>query len=152
MQPQLSRPSRVKSAARKGSKHGNSRDKRLKCAVWKRPRGHHFPLLGDDVVRAGGGNDSVYARSSSAPAGVSEGNDSFYGEAGDDLLSAYGGLGNQLLDGGAGNDTLTGGTVSDTLIGGGGNDYLSNYTSTDEDLLDGGTGDDSFSEERRPTR
>ena len=101
-----------------------------------------FPLLGDDVVRAGGGNDSVYARSSSAPAGVSEGNDSFYGEAGDDLLSAYGGLGNQLLDGGAGNDTLTGGTVSDTLMGGDGNDSLSAYEGND--TLDGGAGLDTL--------
>jgi Ca2+-binding RTX toxin-like protein len=101
-----------------------------------------YPLLGDDVVHAGNGNDSIYARISSVPAGTSEGNDSLYGEVGDDLLSAYGGLGNHLLDGGIGNDSLYGGTGNDTLIGGDGTDSLNGYEGNDS--LDGGIGNDTL--------
>jgi uncharacterized repeat protein (TIGR01451 family) len=64
----------------------------------------------------------------------------FDGGEGDDRLrligvtipvEAYGGPGNDWLEGGTGNDTLDGGTGNDTLIGRGG-----------DDILSGGAGDD----------
>ena len=49
------------------------------------------------------------------------------------MLDAFGGLGNQLLDGGTGNDSLYGGDGNDTLAGGSG-----------ADLLWGGDGNDLY--------
>ena len=74
----------------------------------------------DNVIRAGGGSDTVFGNS---------GNDTIYGEGGSDNLFGsggadrlYGGLDNDTLQGGAGADTLEGGAGNDTLIGGTGAD------------------------------
>jgi Ca2+-binding RTX toxin-like protein len=75
------------------------------------------------------------------------GNDHLYGGNGNDELN--GGDGNDILIGGAGNDELHGGTGDDVLNGGAGNDFL--YGEADDDILygyagndflDGGTGND----------
>ncbi|MBV0912184.1 Hint domain-containing protein [Anianabacter salinae] len=85
----------------------------------------------DDVINAGGGNDTVLAGAGddvvSGGAGADNlqgqaGNDQLFGEGGSDTLS--GGQGNDQLDGGGGTDTLTGGEGNDELQGGAGSDTL----------------------------
>nr|WSY53176.1 calcium-binding protein [Streptomyces sp. NBC_00886] len=69
---------------------------------------------GNDVIRAGAGNQSLTG---------GDGNDTIDGGAGNDFL--YGGKGNDVLRGGAGADTLYGNSGNDTLYGGAGTDVLS---------------------------
>ena len=93
---------------------------------------------GDDVIFAGGGNDTVNGLG---------GNDRICGSTGDDTLN--GGLGNDKIKGGGGNDILNGNEGDDKLKGGGGNDTLSGIPGTDIDLAGKGTdacdsGDDVF--------
>ena len=63
--------------------------------------------------------------------GLSDADNTLYGDAGDDHLSGY--AGNDTLIGGQGTDRLDGGHGNDTLIGGQGTDRL-----------DGGAGDDTY--------
>ncbi|MGB1025972.1 MAG: calcium-binding protein, partial [Rhodospirillaceae bacterium] len=67
-----------------------------------------------------------------------DGNDTLYGEAGDDLLKGNGG--DDYLDGGTGQDVLRGGTGNDTLDGGEGDDRL--HGGMGNDILEGGLGID----------
>ena len=101
-----------------------------------------FGLSGDQVVFAGGGNDSVFLTST-------PGNHYIDGGAGFDVL--YGGVGQDTIDGGssddnlvggAGPDTLFGSSGNDTLAGGAGNDYLQGDSG--DDILTGGDGADRF--------
>ncbi len=94
----------------------------------------------DDLVMAGGGNDTVRA---------GDGADTLHGEAGDDLLQGgvgadelYGDAGNDQLQGDEGADRLYGGAGNDALQGGAGNDTLDGGSG--DDAADGGAGDDSF--------
>ncbi|SDM59204.1 calcium-binding protein [Polaromonas sp. JS666] len=80
--------------------------------------------------------------------GGTEGSDTLYGVASNDILkgrggsdSLYGGDGFDVLEGGAGNDSLTGGIGSNYLDGGDGSDTLSG-SEADADLFIGGTGND----------
>ena len=88
---------------------------------------------GDDIVLAGGGNDTVNG---------GDGDDLLNGEAGNDTL--IGGLGADTLDGGLGNDNLQGGAGNDILIGGanGGNDTLNGGAGNDR--MTGGAGSDIY--------
>ena len=73
------------------------------------------------------------------------GNDTIYGEDGNDLLfgdggttagaadEIYGGIGNDIIDGDGGNDTIKGGIDNDIIYGGAG-----------DDTIDGGAGNDSL--------
>ena len=63
------------------------------------------PILEDDYLYGGAGNDTLYGQN---------GNDELYGEEGDDTL--YGGNGNDVLSGGIGNDTLNGQNGDDTYV------------------------------------
>ncbi|WP_323601807.1 calcium-binding protein, partial [Rheinheimera pleomorphica] len=93
-------------------------------------------LLGyatDDVIRGGGGNDSIYGR---------DGDDKLYGDAGDDSLN--GGLGNDKLYGGDGDDYLSGDVGNDRLEGGAGNDRLSGGAGSDEYHFARGWGQDTI--------
>ncbi len=103
-----------------------------------------FPGLGDDVVHAGGGNDVVFAHDASIGAAVNEGNDTIFGDSGDDYLSAYPGLGNHSMDGGLGKDSLFAGSGADTLLGGDDDDYLSSDGVSGNHSLDGGAGKDAL--------
>ena len=94
----------------------------------------------DDIVRAGAGNDTVFA---------GEGNDDVTGAAGDDVI--YGGVGDDFatgdtgedeLFGGAGDDSLFGGLDNDTVVGGEGDDSLNGGFGSD--VVDGGAGDDTL--------
>ncbi|KZK94257.1 MULTISPECIES: calcium-binding protein [unclassified Pseudovibrio] len=59
----------------------------------------------DDIIRAGGGNDTIH---------MAFGNNTLLGEAGNDSL--IGGEGDDYLDGGTGNDTLSGGLGRNTYF------------------------------------
>ena len=67
------------------------------------------------------------------------------------VVSAFGGAGDDHLQGSSGRDTLRGGDGDDTLRGGSGNDRLLGHGGRDEldggdggDVLNGGTGDDTL--------
>jgi Ca2+-binding RTX toxin-like protein len=112
-------------------------------------------LLGDDVIRALGGNDTVFgdncnvkAKLAAAQAGTG-GDDTVDGGTGNDTI--YGAGGNDTLIGGAGNDRLFGGRGRDRLSGGKGKDRLSGGTRNDKlfggsggDRLSGGKGNDTL--------
>ena len=105
--------------------------------------------LGDYLrdIRAGAGNDRVYAGSISINVQMGDGddrvwgsafndniigqdgNDVLQGEAGDDRL--FGGRGNDRLYGGDGDDLIDGSDGNDQLYGGGGNDAMSGGTGSD---------------------
>ncbi|SDE50498.1 Hemolysin-type calcium-binding repeat-containing protein [Paracoccus isoporae] len=107
-----------------------------------------------DVIRAGRGNDTVYAGNAADSVTGGEGDDVLYGyrENGSDDGAADtldGGAGQDALYGGGGGDSLLGGTGRDTLNGGAGNDRLFGGADADtlngdagNDTLDGGTGND----------
>jgi Ca2+-binding RTX toxin-like protein len=112
-------------------------------------------LLGDDVVNALGGNDTLFgdvcnikAKLAAAQAGAGgndtlnggTGNDTVYGAAGNDKLA--GDDGNDKLFGGDGNDTLSGGNGNDSLDGGAGNDKLTGGAGVN--TYNGGAGNDSI--------
>jgi Ca2+-binding RTX toxin-like protein len=108
-------------------------------------------LLGDDVIRALAGNDTVFGdlcdvKAKLTAAQSAGGNDKLYGGAGNDTLygaagndSLYGDAGNDKLFGGAGNDSLTGGKGKDSLSGGAGNDKL-NAKDGKKETVDCGSG------------
>ena len=86
---------------------------------------------GNDTLYGQGGDDTLYG---------GDGNDILYGQGDDDIL--YGEDGNDILSGGNGNDTLYGGNGNDKLKGGKGNDIL--YGGDGNDTLRGNKGDDEL--------
>jgi len=126
--------------------------------------GTYYGILGDDFWQLSldtpigygrTGNDTLYGSDDSEDTLYgNRGNDSLFGNGGDDLLvggygndALYGGDGRDELNGGAGNDVLYGGDDIDELNGGAGNDYLNGYsigTGFKFDTLVGGTGADTF--------
>ncbi|RYI27075.1 MAG: calcium-binding protein, partial [Acetobacteraceae bacterium] len=109
------------------------------------------PMVGTPPTAAGhvDGNDTLYGQAGSDTLTAGGGGDWVYGgteadslsgEAGNDVL--YGDGGNDTLSGGAGNDTLFGGTEADTLSGDEGNDLL--YGDAGADKLRGGLGNDAL--------
>ncbi len=90
-----------------------------------------FNPTGDDVVRAGGGNDNLF---------TGDGDDQIFGGSGGDILN--GGRGNDIVRGGVGADRLQGEAGSDRLFGDRGNDKL--YGSRGNDVLNGGKGNDKL--------
>lgn len=96
------------------------------------------------------GNDTLYGYAVGDTISAGNGNDTVYGYNGSDQLDGgsgrdnlQGGDGDDTLYGGAGNDTLDGGNGEDSLQGNEGNDYLYGYASNDR--LDGGAGNDFLS-------
>ena len=83
--------------------------------------------FGDDLLRAGAGDDQLNGR---------WGGDIVSGGAGDDLLN--GGFGDDLLNGGASNDRVHGGFGRDALAGGEGEDVLFGGLGRDSFVFDGG--------------
>ena len=91
-------------------------------------------IVGSDVaniIRAGMGNDSIYAEAGADTLYGDGGADELGGGEGDDIL--YGGAGADYLNGEAGQDIVDGGGGADVILGGGG-----------IDLLIGGGGGDKF--------
>lgn len=94
--------------------------------------------IGQVLVSAGSGNDSITAANGADNLRGENGNDTLIGLGGNDSLD--GGFGADLLNGGTGNDTLIG-RAHDTMIGGA-NDDLISITENLPALIDGGTGTD----------
>lgn len=105
-------------------------------------------------LELGDGNDRSYVSSDVTVAVTAyggPGNDSldgnnavntFFGEAGDDVLSGSGG--DDVLDGGDGNDTIDGYSGSDRIAGGAGDDLIhpDSFETPSADVVDGGPGVD----------
>ena len=87
--------------------------------------------MGNDLLRGGGGVDSLYGGFD---------NDILHGDGGDDVL--LGEEGNDQLNGGGGKDMLDGGAGDDVLRGQGGDDILDGGLGLDH--LYGGGGRDTF--------
>mmetsp|Transcript_18046 Transcript_18046/g.27773 ORF Transcript_18046/g.27773 Transcript_18046/m.27773 type:complete len:2134 (-) Transcript_18046:3505-9906(-) len=83
----------------------------------------------DDIIEAGGGNDTVIA---------GEGDDSVNAGTGDDQV--HGGPGNDTLNGEEGEDTINGGAGDDSVDGGADDDEIN--TGDGSDTVEGGTGND----------
>lgn len=92
----------------------------------------------DDIVEAGGGDDTVRGREGDDDIRGGEGDDSLRGDDGDDSID--GGAGDDTLRGDDGNNTLVGGAGDDSLIGGGLDDTIDGGAGNDTAL--GGGGDD----------
>ncbi|WP_420012036.1 Hint domain-containing protein [Tateyamaria sp.] len=85
----------------------------------------------DDIIEAGGGNDTIIA---------GEGDDSVDAGTGDDQV--HGGPGNDTLNGEDGEDTINGGAGDDSVDGGADDDEIN--TGDGSDTVEGGTGNDSI--------
>jgi Ca2+-binding RTX toxin-like protein len=103
----------------------------------------------DDIIVAGGGNDTIIAGDGDDSIDAGTGDDQVNGGTGDDTIDGgegndtlQGAAGDDSIDGGIGDDSITGGGDDDTLIGGEGNDTLNG--SSGNDSIDGGIGDDSI--------
>ncbi|WP_299692465.1 Ig-like domain-containing protein [uncultured Tateyamaria sp.] len=83
----------------------------------------------DDIIEAGGGNDTILA---------GEGADSVNAGEGDDQV--HGGPGNDTINGEEGNDTIAGGAGDDVVDGGADDDDI--RTGDGSDTVEGGTGND----------
>ena len=88
------------------------------------------------MTRLGGGagNDFLAGDYENAVDGF--GNDTIYGEGGDDLISGW--SGNDYIDGGSGENWLDGKAGNDTIIGGDGGNFIDGGPG--DDLLMGGSG------------
>lgn len=117
----------------------------------------------NDLMYGGQGNDYIEvdnSLSSNSPSDAAyvAGNDTVYGDAGDDTIGRSGTTGNDWYDGGEGNDSILGGnqansttagvnTPGDTLVGGAGNDSIHGGLSTTDsgaDSISGGAGNDTI--------
>jgi Ca2+-binding RTX toxin-like protein len=92
----------------------------------------------DDIIVAGGGNDTVFGELGDDTIFGGTGNDTVFGGVGDDTIA--GGVGDDVLDGGEGTDIISGGAGNDTITGGDGPDALSG--DEDRDTFLGGTAGD----------
>jgi Ca2+-binding RTX toxin-like protein len=120
-----------------------------------------------EVVKGGGGNDTIVGSHTTAASGSPEtglhlevgsqtfeggpGNDIVYGDRGNDTLRGnggndrlYGGIGDDVLEGGEGDDLLSGGFGADKIDGQAGNDYVRGDATIDH-LFDTGGGFDTLS-------
>jgi Ca2+-binding RTX toxin-like protein len=110
-------------------------------------------LAGSDLIRGGGGNDTIFgdqcgarSRLSARAAAAGDGNDRLFGDAGNDRL--FGSGRNDRLFGGPGNDLLVGGRGRDSLSGGGGRDTI-NSRDRARDIVNCGPGRDTVRRDRR---
>jgi Ca2+-binding RTX toxin-like protein len=97
---------------------------------------------GSDELDGGGGSDTVYG-------GGDAGADTIFGGSGDDLIFAgagddviFGGDGDDEIYNGAGNDVVDAGGGADEIFGGPGNDTLTGGVGADTFLFFSGNGDD----------
>jgi Ca2+-binding RTX toxin-like protein len=84
---------------------------------------------GNDVLRGGSNNDSLFGSVGDDVLEGNKGNDSLVGDVGNDSL--VGGNGKDSLNGGTGNDTALGGNGRDSLTGDAGDDSLNGGGGTD---------------------
>ena len=102
---------------------------------------------GQDTLFGNGGDDILHGGEGADALSGDEGNDSLHGNSGNDDMS--GGTGADRIFGGTGDDTATGGDGADKLYGGAGNDALTGDAGNDtlvgnegDDALAGGSGKD----------
>ncbi|SLN19496.1 Hint domain-containing protein [Pseudooctadecabacter jejudonensis] len=107
----------------------------------------YIQTLGGDDSYVGSDGDDVVDEEIGTPDG--QGNDTFFGGAGNDEIWAgteddtvFGGTGSDTLNGQDGNDSVFGGQGGDTLTGEDGDDLLSGGTGND--TVTGGSGDDTI--------
>jgi len=101
-----------------------------------------------DVLDGGAGDDTIYGgQNSGTPRYDAYGNlrqqdgvETIFGGEGNDSL--FGNYGQDLISGGAGNDTIFGGQNEDTIDGGAGDDMI--LGNRENDVLTGGDGADTF--------
>ncbi|MEM8980244.1 MAG: DUF642 domain-containing protein [Pseudomonadota bacterium] len=93
---------------------------------------------GDDDLRGGSGNDTMFGNAGDDIIHGGTGNDWLSGDQGDDRV--FGGEGTDELSGGLGSDHLDGGSGDDTISGGEGHDKI--YGGAGDDSIVGGAGDD----------
>ncbi len=100
-------------------------------------------------IRAGGGNDRVYAGPISINVQMGDGDDRVYGSEFDDNI--IGQNGRDALYGYGGSDRIFGGNDNDRLYGGAGDDLLDGSQGNDQfdggtgaDVMSGGTGNDRY--------
>ena len=93
---------------------------------------------GNDILRAGVGDDELYGDRGHDWMDGNDGNDRLYGEGDDDVID--GGRGDDVLVGGDGQDRLYAFGGDDILDGGSGWDRLEGHDG--DDRIDGGHGDD----------
>lgn len=114
-------------------------DDRLSVALVNQGRiaGDVVFYIGDDLYdgSAGSVGGTVYGNAGNDILRAGAGNDRLEGGYGNDVLSA--GAGNDRLDGGLNSDVLDGGVGDDILIGGGGNDRLDGGLGTDSAVYAG---------------
>ena len=103
------------------------------------------------VMQGTEGNDTLFGYATDDVLHGGVGNDQLFGEAGDDSLYGgtgndhlYGGAGDDMLEGGAGDDRLYGEDGDDILIGGTGNDYLVGGAGSDVYWFDRDWGQDTI--------
>lgn len=89
--------------------------------------------VGENLIIAGAGNDTVNGGGS---------RDSIFGEAGDDILNGDDGI--DYIVGGIGNDTINGGNQADEMYGQDGDDIMRGGNSFDTDIIVGGLGNDTI--------
>lgn len=104
---------------------------------------------GDDDIRTGSGDDYAFGGAGGDTLRLGTGDDHGYGDNGADTVMAgagqdfvYAGTGDDLVKGQAGNDFLFGQDGNDTLAGGAGQDMLSGGRG--DDIYRGGTGGDTY--------
>ena len=95
---------------------------------------------GRDVLRGGGGGDSIYGRAKDDRIRAGGGNDRVDGGSGEDVVSGGGGrdqilvrTGKDVVNGNGGNDQIFGWTGGDRLTGGSGRDRISG--GKDDDVI-----------------
>ena len=127
----------------------------------------------DDIIRAGGGDDTVIAGAGDDDIEGGDGNDRIHADEGDDTIDGGAGEdviaagdGDDVVDGGADDDDISTGDGSDSVEGGDGDDVIrtgngdlaidAGYpglfageegtpeAENDRDLVDGGAGDDTI--------
>jgi Ca2+-binding RTX toxin-like protein len=98
---------------------------------------------GNDILIAGDGDDTIYGDAGNDRLEGGAGNDAVLGGAGDDIISDS--FGDNRLEGGEGNDVIVVGSmmvggVGNLILGGAGQDFI--ITTEDITTTFGGTGDD----------
>ena len=91
------------------------------------------PTTPDDLINAGGGNDTVFGGAGNDTINGGEGNDNLRGGDGNNVTNGDGG--NDIILGGSQMETLNGGGDDDIILGGGGTDLISGNGGNDEIIL-----------------
>lgn len=95
--------------------------------------------VGNDSLFGDDGDDLIYAGAGNDLLNGNDGNDTVYAGAGDDSWQTMD-TGDDLLYGGAGNDIISGDTGNDTIYGDDGNDAIEGHDGVD--IIFGGAGQD----------